>query len=155
VTPLIVPGEALGKALGAALGGEATASDKLGVVEPVAAPPKEASRPVPKLPDEPLPVRLLADRILVMLDAESAERRSAGGILIPATAVVGKRLAWAHVVAVGDNVRQVALGDRVLFDPEDRAEVEIAAQTYLLLRERNVHGVAQDGDGPEGAGMYL
>jgi chaperonin GroES len=100
-------------------------------------------------------VRLLADRLLVMLDAESAERRSAGGILIPATAAVGKRLAWAQVVAVGANVRQVSLGDRVLFDPEDRAEVEIGGQTYLLLRERNVHGVAQDGDGPEGAGLYL
>jgi chaperonin GroES len=106
-------------------------------------------------PDEPLPVRLLADRLLVLLDAESAERRSAGGILIPATAVVGRRLAWAHVVGVGGNVRQVALGDRVLFDPEDRAEVEIGGQTYLLLRERNVHGVAQDGAGPKTAGMYL
>ncbi|MDR2379702.1 MAG: co-chaperone GroES [Bifidobacteriaceae bacterium] len=108
-----------------------------------------------KLPDEPLPVRLLADRLLVMLDAESAERRSAGGILIPATAAVGKRLAWAHVVALGANVRQVAMGDRILFDPEDRAEVEIGGQTYLLLRERNVHGVAQNGAAAEGAGMYL
>jgi chaperonin GroES len=47
------------------------------------------------------------------------------------------------------------MGDRVLFDPEDRAEVEIGGQTYLLLRERNVHGVAQDGTDQVGAGMYL
>jgi chaperonin GroES len=100
-------------------------------------------------------VRLLADRLLVLLDAESAERRSAGGILIPATAAVGRRLAWAQVVALGGNVRQVSLGDRVLFDPEDRAEVEIGGQTYLLLRERNVHGVAQVGEGAEAAGLYL
>jgi chaperonin GroES len=111
--------------------------------------------PGPRIPDGPLPVRLLADRLLVLLDAESAERRSAGGILIPATAAVGRRLAWAHVVAVGANVRQVELGERVLFDPEDRAEVEIGGQTYLLLRERNVHGVAQEGQDEEAAGMYL
>jgi chaperonin GroES len=109
----------------------------------------------PKLPDGPLPVRLLADRLLVLLDGESAERRSAGGILIPATAAVGKRLAWAHVVAAGDSVRQVTLGERVLFDPEDRAEVEIGGQTYLLLRERNVHGVAEAPGGHEPNGMYL
>jgi chaperonin GroES len=102
-----------------------------------------------------LPVRLLADRLLVLLDAESAERRSAGGILIPATAAVGKRLAWAHVVAAGDSVRQVSLGERVLFDPEDRAEVEIGGQTYVLLRERNVHGVAEAPGGRESTGMYL
>ncbi|MDR2566180.1 MAG: co-chaperone GroES [Bifidobacteriaceae bacterium] len=114
-----------------------------------------AGKAAPKLPEGPLPVRLLADRLLVLLDAESAERRSAGGILIPATAAVGKRLAWAHVVATGDAVRQVALGERVLFDPEDRAEVEIGGQTYLLLRERNVHGVAEAPGGNESAGMYL
>jgi chaperonin GroES len=90
-----------------------------------------------------------------MLDAESAERRSAGGILIPATASVGKRLAWAYVVGTGVHVRQVSMGDRILFDPEDRAEVEIAGQTYLLLKERDVAGVAE-GDGVDpGTGMYL
>jgi len=41
------------------------------------------------------------------------------GILIPATAAVGRRLAWADVVAVGQNVRTVEPGDRVLYDPED------------------------------------
>ena len=115
----------------------------------------EAPLVTPKLPDAPLPVRLLGDRMLVMLDAESAERRSAGGILIPATASVGKRLAWAYVVGTGMHVRQIANGDRVLFDPEDRREVEIGGQTYLLLRERDVAGVAQGDAGTEGTGMYL
>ncbi|MDR1825376.1 MAG: co-chaperone GroES [Bifidobacteriaceae bacterium] len=118
------------------------------------APAPQPPAPV-KLPEGPLPVRLLGDRLLVLLDAESAERRSAGGILIPATAAVGKRLAWAFVVGAGAHVRQVAVGDRVLFDPEDRAEIELGGQTYLLLRERDVHGVAEDTPGAEGTGMYL
>ena len=45
--------------------------------------------------------RPLHDRVLVSLDGERGERRSGGGIVIPATASVGKRLAWATVVAVG------------------------------------------------------
>ena len=98
---------------------------------------------------------MLHDRVLVRIDAGSAERLSTSGIVIPATASVGKRLAWGVVVATGQHVRQVALGDRVLFDPEDRAEVELGAVTYLLLRERDIHGVAEPAGGGEGTGLYL
>ena len=108
----------------------------------------------------PLPVRMLHDRLLVDLDGEQGERRSSGGIVIPATAQMGKRLAWAQVVAVGANVRSVEVGDRVLFDPEDRAEVEVRGHDYVLLREREVHAVAaerlQDDVAPgDQTGLYL
>jgi chaperonin GroES len=107
----------------------------------------------PKAPG--LPIRMLNDRVLVSVEGEAAERRSASGIVIPATAAVGRRLAWATVVAVGQHVRQVVVGDRVLFDPDDRAEVELAGGTYLLLREKDVHAVAEPhGDG-QGTGLYL
>jgi len=98
---------------------------------------------------------MLHDRVLVRLDTESAERLSSSGIVIPATASVGKRLAWGVVVAAGQHVRQVDLGDRVLFDPEDRAEVELQAVTYLLLRERDIHGVAEPEHAGKGTGLYL
>ena len=108
----------------------------------------------PTSPAERLPVRMLHDRVLVSMENEG-ERRSGGGIVIPATASVGKRLAWATVVAVGASVRQVKVNDRVLFDPEDRAEVEIQSHDYVLLRERDLHAVAaprvQDGQ----TGLYL
>ncbi|GIG22808.1 10 kDa chaperonin [Cellulomonas chitinilytica] len=106
-------------------------------------------------PSPHLPIRMLNDRLLVTIDRETAERRSSSGIVIPATAAVGKRLSWAAVVAVGQHVRQVEVGDRVLFDPEDRAEVELAGTTYLLLREKDVHAVAAPGTIGEGTGLYL
>lgn len=85
------------------------------------------------------------------------ERRSTGGIVIPATAAVGRRLGWAEVVAVGQNVRAVEPGDRVLYDPEDRAEVEVRGVAYVLMRERDLHAVAADRfEGSEDAtGLYL
>lgn len=98
---------------------------------------------------------MLSDRLLVQIDTESGERRSSAGILIPATATVGKRLAWADVVAIGQQVRHVAVGDRVLFDPEDRAEVELSGATYLLLREKDLHAVASPDVPGEGTGLYL
>jgi chaperonin GroES len=103
---------------------------------------------------EKLPIRMLHDRVLVSAESEG-ERRSGGGILIPATASVGKRLAWAKVVATGANVRQVQLGDRVLFDPEDRAEVELHGDDYLLLRERDIHAVAAQRVEDGQTGLYL
>lgn len=104
---------------------------------------------------------MLHDRIMVELDREAGERRSSGGIVIPATAAMGaRRLAWSKVVAVGPHARAVEVGDRVLFDPEDRAEVEVRGHDYVLLREREVHAVAaerlQDDVAPgDQTGLYL
>lgn len=103
-----------------------------------------------------LPIRMLHDRILVSLEGEAGERRSSGGIVIPATATMGKRLGWAQVVAHGPGVRSVQIGDRVLFDPEDRAEVELQGEGYVLLRERDVHAVASPRiEEADGTGLYL
>jgi chaperonin GroES len=104
---------------------------------------------------EKLPVRMLHDRLLVSVDTDNGERRSGAGIVIPATARMGKRLAWAAVVAVGTTVRTVQLGDRVLFDPEDRAEVELHGAEYILLRERDIHAVASERIEDGATGLYL
>ena len=102
-----------------------------------------------------LPIRLLHDRVLVSTDNEPSERRSSGGILIPATVAIGRRLAWGEVVAVGTNVRTVKPTDRVLFDPEDRAEVEVRGKDYVLLRERDLHAVASERLQDGKTGLYL
>lgn len=91
---------------------------------------------------ERLPIKMLNDRVLVRIPSAEGERRSNGGILIPATAQVSKRLTWAEVVALGPNVRVAEPGDRVLFSPEDRYEVEVQGQDYIMLRERDIHAVA-------------
>lgn len=107
-------------------------------------------------PDGSVPVKLLHDRLLVKPDSGDGDRRSTGGILIPATAQVGKRLSWAKVVAVGPNVRTIETGDQVLFELEDRAEVELHGVDYLLLRERDVHAVAAARvSDPATGGLYL
>ena len=57
-----------------------------------------------------LPITVLADRVLVQVGQADGERRSRAGILIPATAQVSRRLAWAEAVAVGPHVRSVKVG---------------------------------------------
>lgn len=102
------------------------------------------------------PIKMLHDRVLVELDREAGERRSSGGIVIPATAAMGaRRLSWSRVIAVGPNARAVEAGDHVLFDPEDKAEVEVNAETYVLMRERDIHAVAAERLGDSQTGLYL
>ena len=102
-----------------------------------------------------LPIRMLHDRVLVRTPSEDGERRSTGGILIPPTAqVAATRLVWAEVLAVGNHVRVIEVGDRVLFSPDDRHEVEIAGDDYLLLRERDLHAVAAERNDAN-TGLYL
>src|SRR4051794_33075406 len=98
---------------------------------------------------------MLHDRVLVRMEGSDGERRSTSGIVIPATATMGKRLAWATTVGVGPNVRSIVTGDRVLFDPDERSEVELHGREYVLLRERDVHAVAAQRVEPDGTGLYL
>jgi chaperonin GroES len=46
------------------------------------------------------------------------------------------------------------VGDRVLFHPEEQYEVEIQGTDYLVMRERDLHAIANVR--PEhGTGLYL
>jgi chaperonin GroES len=104
--------------------------------------------------DLPLAVSITGDRVLVAPPAD-AERRSKGGILIPATAQsVDRKGIWGETIGVGPHVRNIATGDEVLYLPEDAIEVDIRGDTYLIVRERDIHAVASPRR--EGAtGLYL
>lgn len=97
---------------------------------------------------------MLHDRVLAKYSKEDGERRSSGGILIPATAEVAKRLYWAEVLAVGNHVRSVKAGDRILFSPDDQFEVEVHGEDYVILRERDLHAIAAERVEPS-TGLYL
>ena len=102
-------------------------------------------------------MRLTGDR-LVVRSPENGERKSTGGLLIPATAMPApKRLLWADVALVGPDVRVAKLGDRVLFLPQAGLVVELDGEEVLLLRERDVQAVqAPAGGGKDHPpGQYL
>jgi len=104
--------------------------------------------------DEKQPISVLFDRVMVQISQVDGERRSRAGILIPATAQLTRRLTWAEAVAVGPHVRTVKVGDTVLFNPEDRFEVEVHGEEYVILRERDIHAIASKRN-DSGTGLYL
>lgn len=99
-------------------------------------------------------IAVTGDRVLVV-PPDGAERRSKGGILIPATAQsIDRRGIWGEVIGAGPHVRNIQNGDEVLYLPEDAIEVDVQGESFLIVRERDVHAIAstqQDG----ATGLYL
>jgi chaperonin GroES len=126
--------------------------------KPAARPKTKTSRPKrPERPDAPATIELTGDRLVVRIPG-NGERKTSGGLLIPATAMPApKRLAWGDVTLVGPDVRVAKKGDRVLFLPSSGLEVELEGEDLVLLRERDVQAVST---GPADAkdrspGQYL
>ncbi len=102
----------------------------------------------------PPKVRLTGDRLLVRVPSD-AERKSKGGLLIPATAASPlRRCVWSDVVLVGPEARNVKQGDRVLFIPHTGLEADIDGDVYLLLRERDIQAIASERPDAQ-PGQYL
>ena len=115
--------------------------------------PEKPTKPA-KPAEDKQPITVLFDRVMVQISPTDGERRSRAGILIPATAQISRRLSWAEAVAVGPHVRTVKVGDTVLFNPEDRFEVEVHGEEYVILRERDIHAIASPRN-DSGTGLYL
>jgi len=73
------------------------------------------------------------------------ERKSAGGIVLPETALEKPR--QGRVLSVGDGPRrkdgtrtrsQVQEGDRILFSPYSGAEVEVNGEKLLIMTEQDI-----------------
>jgi chaperonin GroES len=123
--------------------------------------PKDDGRARPRKPrakKSPLPVpeiKLTADRLIVRV-AENGERKTSGGLLIPATAMPApRRLHWGDVALVGPDVRVARAGDRVLFLPSSGLEVELEGEDLVLLRERDVQAVSSKPSTERAPGQYL
>jgi chaperonin GroES len=101
-------------------------------------------------------VRLTGDRIVVE-HPDDGERKTRGGLLIPATAAPApRRCIWGKVALVGPDVRGVTPGDRILYLPQAGLEVELNGHDFLLLRERDVQAVSTTTDGKDRQpGQYL
>jgi chaperonin GroES len=121
-------------------------------------PKKPASKPRKSRGSKPTPaeLRLTGDRLVVRVPG-AGERTSAGGLLIPATAMPApKRLQWADVTLVGPDVRVAVPGDQVLFLPAAGLEVDLDGEELVLLRERDVQAVRSAPTGRDRVpGQYL
>ena len=83
-------------------------------------------------------VKPLADRVLVK--AEKAETKTAGGIIIPEAAQ--EKTQTATVIAVGpgtdDDKITVKVGDLVMHDKYAGTAIKIDGEDYLILKNQDI-----------------
>ncbi|MDX2063444.1 MAG: co-chaperone GroES [Bacteroidia bacterium] len=88
-----------------------------------------------------LKIKPLADRVVVK--AEPAEEKTAGGIIIPDTAK--EKPVRGKVVAVGpgkkDEPTTVKVDDVVLYGKYAGTEIQIDGDDYLIMRESDLYAI--------------
>ncbi|MCQ2398069.1 MAG: co-chaperone GroES [Sphaerochaetaceae bacterium] len=79
-------------------------------------------------------IRPLGERVLVK--AEKTEEKTASGIVLPQTSQ--EKSQFASVIAVGDDVKSVKKGERILFDKYAGTALKIDSEDYLILELKEV-----------------
>lgn len=80
-------------------------------------------------------IKPLADYVVVQ--QEQAESKTASGLYLPTAAQEKPKV--AVVVAVGKEVKEVKVGDRVVFGGYSNTEVKHEGQDYIVIKEENIY----------------
>jgi len=76
----------------------------------------------------------LADYVVAA--QEEAETKTASGLYLPDKAAEKPRI--AKVVAVGKNVKEVKVSDRILYKTYSTTEVKVGSDEYILVKEEDI-----------------
>ena len=79
-------------------------------------------------------IQPLAD--YVVAQGEEAETKTASGLYLPEKSA--EKPKTAKVVAVGKEVKQVKVGDRIIYKSYSTTEVKVGADEYILVKEEDV-----------------
>ena len=85
------------------------------------------------------PLQPLAD--YVVTTAEEAQTKTASGLYLPGNAAEKPKI--AKIVAIGKDVKQVKVGDRVVYKSYSTTEVKVDKQEYILVKEEDIIAVVK------------
>lgn len=80
------------------------------------------------------PIKPLADRVVAV--REQAQAKTASGIFLPDNAK--EKPVLAAVVAVGPDVKSLAIGDTIVYKEYSTTELKIDGKDYLIVKEEDV-----------------
>jgi chaperonin GroES len=81
-----------------------------------------------------VPIQPLAD--YVVAQAEEAATKTASGLYLPGNAQEKPKV--AKVVAVAKDVKNVKVGDRIIYKSYSNTDVKVGADEYILVKEEDV-----------------
>lgn len=82
-------------------------------------------------------VKPLGERVLVK--TEKAEEKTASGLFIPQTSQ--EKTQFAQIVAVGSEVKNINIGEKILHDKYAGTAIKIDNEDYLILEQKDVLAV--------------
>lgn len=82
----------------------------------------------------------LKDRVFVKYSAEA--EKTAGGLYIPESAK--EKPQKGIIEAVGSEVKEIKVGDTILFDKYSGSKINIDNNEYLIIKEEDILGIVQD-----------
>ena len=85
------------------------------------------------------PLQPLAD--YVVAQAEAAETKTASGLYLPEK--TAEKPKTAKVVAVGAEVKQVKVGDRIIYKSYSPTEIKVGKEEYIIVKEEDVLATVQ------------
>lgn len=81
-----------------------------------------------------VPIQPLAD--YVVAQSEVAETKSASGIYLPGGTQEKPKV--AKVVATGQDVRQIKVGDRIIYKSYANTDVKVDREEFTLVKEEDI-----------------
>lgn len=79
-------------------------------------------------------IQPLAD--YVVAQAEEAASKTASGLYLPDNAQEKPKI--AKVLAVGKDIKQVKVGDRIIYKSYSTTDVKVGSDEYILVKEEDV-----------------
>lgn len=80
------------------------------------------------------PLKPLGDRVIA--EVEEAATKTASGLYLPENAKEKSKV--AKVAAVGSSVKDVKVGDRIVYKEYSTTEIKIDGKEYLIVKEEDI-----------------
>jgi len=77
----------------------------------------------------------------VVAQQEEAESKTASGIYLPDKAAEKPKI--AKVLAVGKDVKEIKVGDKIIYGGYSHSEVKIGSDEYLLIKNEDIYAVVK------------
>lgn len=81
-----------------------------------------------------VPLKPLADRVVAQI--EEAQNKTTSGFYLPDTAKEKSKI--AKVVAVGELVRSVKQGDKIVYKEYSTTEIKVDGSDYIIVKEEDI-----------------
>jgi chaperonin GroES len=81
-----------------------------------------------------VPIQPLAD--YVVSQTEAAQAKTASGLYLPDNAQEKPKI--AKVLAIGKDVKQIKVGDKILYKTYSTTDVKVGSEEYILVKEEDI-----------------